>query len=251
MVKKYRRRILRNALITGFLLFLIWWGEGYPLPTLEMDLHRWERQTLREESEIIWTYDWGEDGDWTVLAGLSGGSVNAARGRREHYSWPRNRDKATLIFLPADTLYVYDGSGIFVKSFLAVDPPVGAERARLTLEVALTEEELYQEAEGESLDRAIYRETYTAEGERQGEAFFFSITPHHYFSRIGRPGWEEDTEALAWEELESMALGRLTVVCSSRSEGLNRYPWHLEFFDSAGNLLEEQFSDAADPAAMK
>lgn len=234
--RRYRLRVLRNLLTTGVLLLLLWREAGYPLPTLEMELHRWERQTLQEESEIIWTYDWGAQGDWDMLVGVSRNAVTVSRGRYSHFSLPRNGDRATLVPLSASTRYIYKDVSLFAPGLLAVDPPAGAERARLTIEL--------------SLDQPAYRETYESEGERQGDVFLFQVKAHHYFYwtgepdlEEGEPGWEEREAALELEHAEDCALTSLQNACY-RGDALEGYPWHLEFFDGTGNLLEEQFSDS-------
>lgn len=235
MTRKYRWRILRNLLLAALLLFLIWRGKDYPLPTQEMELHRWERQTLREESKVIWTYDWGAEGDWDMLVGVSRNALTVSRGRYSYFSLPRNGDRATLVPLPTYTRYLYEDACRFAPGLLAVDPPAGAERARLTVEV--------------SLDQPAYRETYESEGERQGDVFLFQIKHHHYFYwngqpylEEGEPGWEEQEAAMELEHAEDCALSSLQNACCG-GDALEDYPWRLEFFDGAGNLLEEQFSE--------
>lgn len=233
---RYRWRILRNLLILAALALLIWWAEGYPLPTLEMELHRWERQTLQEESEAVWSCDGLREADRDLLVCVSANTVTAACHRYSYFSWPRNRTRATLIGLPDWTRYFYEDVSLFVPSLLAVDPPAGAERARLTLEL--------------SLEEPAYREVYEMEGERQDSIFLFQVKHHHYvywtgqpYIEEGEPGWEEQEAASELEYIEDSALTAFVNACYRR-DTLEYYPWHLEFFDGAGNLLEEQFSEA-------
>lgn len=221
MVRKYRRRVLRNLLIAAFLLLLLWREAGYPLPTLEMELHRWERQLLREESEVIWTYDWGAQGGWDMLVGISGSAVTASCGRSRPAFWPRSGDRAVLFPLPEVTRYTAQDTVLFVPGFLAVDLPAGAERARLTLELAL----------GPDPSEPTDWEAYVLEGERQGEAFFFQLSCHHYVDGSGQSDLETQEER-AFSQLSA----------SARNGDFPGIPWHLEFFDGAGGLLEEQFS---------
>lgn len=216
MTKKYRLRILRNLLLTAILLIPLWRQNGYPLPTMEMELHRWERRTLREVSEIIWSMDQTSAYGAKQLAGVNRDSVHI-QSPSCHWPvcWPRHGDRATLVALIDRIRYwPEDGVNLGSPALLAIDPPRGAERARLTLTLFLED--------------PAWQETYEMEGERQGEVFFFLLR-QKYYSSSGT--WEEEavtgfTSAMTGEE------------------ALTRWPWHLEFFDSEGNLLEEQFSEA-------
>ena len=57
MRRKHQRRVLINLLVIAVLALFLWVHEGCHLPTLEMELHRMERQRLAEESRVVWTYD--------------------------------------------------------------------------------------------------------------------------------------------------------------------------------------------------
>ena len=51
MKRTHRFRALRNLLLLVMALFGLWWVRGFPLPTLELELHRAERQVLAEDAE--------------------------------------------------------------------------------------------------------------------------------------------------------------------------------------------------------
>ena len=53
MKRKHQRRVLINLLAIAVLALFLWTYHEYPLPTLEMEFHRAERQRLAEESVII------------------------------------------------------------------------------------------------------------------------------------------------------------------------------------------------------
>ena len=228
MTKKYRLRILRNLLLTAILLIPLWRQNGYPLPTMEMELHRWERQTLREVSEIIWSMDQTSAYGAKQLAGVNRDSVHI-QSPSCHWPvcWPRHGDRATLVALVNLVRYWPEGGiNLVSPALLAIDPPRWAERARLTLTLFLEDSE--------------WQETYEMEGERQGEVFFFLLRQKYYtfFS-----SWAGRRTPLIEHEWEKDAIDAFADTWQGEEE-LNRWPWHLEFFDSEGNLLEEQFSKA-------
>lgn len=215
MTKKYRLRILRNLLLTAILLIPLWRQNGYPLPTMEMELHRWERQTLREESEIVWSIDQTGSHGPKMLVGVNRDSIIVRNRNNVYQCWPRHGDQATLVALIDRIRYwPEDGVNLGSPALLAIDPPRGAERARLKLTLFLED--------------PAWQETYEMEGERQGEVFFFLLRQKYYSS------------SSTWEEKAVMRFA----LAMAGEEALNRWPWHLEFFDSEGNLLEEQFSEA-------
>ena len=228
MVRKYRWRILRNLLIAAVLLILLWWYNGYPLPTMEMELHRWERRTLQEESEIIWAIDQTGSHGPKMVVGVNRDSVHV-QSRFLHWPacWSRHGDRATLITL-IDMVRYWPENGINLgtPALLAVDPPAGAEQARLTLTLVLED--------------SGWRETYELEGERQGEVFFFLLRQKYYSSS---DTWEERGGTAALLTQEEDAINAFTGTWQGE-EALDRWPWRLEFFDSSGNLLEEQLSEA-------
>lgn len=227
MVRKYRWRILRNLLIAAVLLLLMWWEAGCPLPTMEMELHRWERQTLQEESEIIWAIDQTGSHGPKMAVGVNRDSVLVQNRNTVRQRWSRHGDRATLITL-IDMVRYWPENGINLgtPALLAVDPPAGAERARLTLTLVLEDPE--------------WRETYELEGERQGEVFFFLLRQKYYSSS---DTWEERGGTAALLTQEEDAINAFTGTWQGE-EALDRWPWRLEFFDSSGNLLEEQLSEA-------
>ena len=225
--RKYRLRILRNLLIAAVLLVLLWREAGYPLPTMEMELHRWERRTLQEVSEIIWSIDQTGSHGPKMLVGVNRDSIIVRNRSNVYQCWPRYRDRAALIAL-IDRIRYWPEDGISLGSpaLLAIDPPRGAEQARLTLTLFLED--------------PAWRETYEIEGERQGEVFFFLLLQKYYSSSST---WEERGATAAQLRREEEAVMGFTSAMTGE-EALNRWPWRLEFFDEAGNLLEEQFSDS-------
>ena len=67
MKRTHRFRALRNLLLLVMALFGLWWVRGFPLPALELELHRAERQVLAEESRIVGRYEGVQSGDKDIL----------------------------------------------------------------------------------------------------------------------------------------------------------------------------------------
>lgn len=55
------KRILFNLAVTAFFLWSIWMRMGCPLPTMEMELRRYERRNLLTPGEIVFSAGQGED----------------------------------------------------------------------------------------------------------------------------------------------------------------------------------------------
>ena len=77
MKRRHQKRVLINLLATAVLALFLWAHDRYPLPTLEMELHRTERQRLAEESRVVWTYEGRAYNDRDMLVGVSGNGVHA------------------------------------------------------------------------------------------------------------------------------------------------------------------------------
>ena len=203
MKRTHRFRALRNLLLLVMALFGLWWVRGFPLPTLELELHRAERQVLAEESRIVWRYDGVQSGDRDILVGLTAGEVHTYGENRGLRIWPRSSDGPTLVLLPERTRY-YDKGSYIAPAFLAVDPPEGAETARLTITL------------GEGFGDPV---AYEMEGQKENGLFFFQL-------RSKQSGSESLQEYSAFQNL--------LFDC----EDLDASLWTLECFDGEGRLLE-------------
>lgn len=210
MRKRHRFRALRNLAITGLLLLLIWYLGGCPLPTLEMELHRSERQILAEESRVVWEYQGRQYNDRDMLVGLTSSSVHTYRESGSLTLWPRSVEEPTLVVLPERTRYAVQGSSYLAPAFLAVDPPSLAESARLTMDLSSV------------ISWSSPVEPYEMEGEKAGGVFFFQLDYRYASSPLSEA---EDT---AFWVLYAHPEPHTLVYC----------PYTLEFFDSAGELLQ-------------
>ena len=202
MKRRHLLRAGRNLLLAGLAALLIWSMKGYPLP-MEMDFRRYERQSLAERSEILWTYRGGRAGDRDMLVGLAADYVHVWHPNGYVLFWPR-QEGGTLVSLPAETRYADGFSSYLAPALLVADPPEGADAARLTITLS------YQD----------WSEDYVVEGERQGQVFFFQMKMRHHGDSLAL----YESDAFRW----------LTV---RRSETLDYYPYTVEFFDTSGNLL--------------
>ena len=203
MKRTHRFRALRNLLLLVMALFGLWWVRGFPLPALELELHRAERQVLAEESRIVWRYEGVQSGDKDILVGLTAGEVHTYGENRGLWIWPRSSDSPTLVLLPEHTRY-YDKGSYIAPAFLAVDPPEGAETARLTITL------------GEGFGDPV---AYEMEGQKEDGLFFFQL-------RSKQSGSESLQEYSVFQNL--------LFDC----EDLDASLWTLECFDGEGRLLE-------------
>ena len=203
MKRTHRFRALRNLLLLVMALFGLWWVRGFPLPTLELELHRAERQVLAEESRIVWRYDGVQSGDKDILVGLTAGEVHTYGENRGLRIWLRNAGGPTLVLLPEYTRY-YDKGSCIAPAFLAVDLPEGAEASRLTITLG--------EGFGDPVDCEM-------EGQKEDGLFFFQL-------RSKQSGSESLQEYSVFQNL--------LFDC----EDLDAYLWTLECFDGEGRLLE-------------
>ena len=136
MRRKHQRRVLINLLVIAVLALFLWVHEGCHLPTLEMELHRTERQRLAEESRVVWTYDGRAYNDRDMLVGVTGNGVHAYSEVYGLDIWPRSVAEPTLVILPNETRYTVQGGSYLGPALLAVDPPAGAETSQLTLDLS-------------------------------------------------------------------------------------------------------------------
>ena len=96
-----------------------------------------------------------------------------------------------------------------------MDPPAGAESARLTLTLEIEY--------GPTGEPTLYSEEYREEGVRDGECFFFTLTRHHPYQED--PLWRPEHALFAgWESKYD-------------DRGYFDAPYTLEFFDGDGELI--------------
>lgn len=205
MKRTHRFRALRNLLLLALALFALWWVRGFPLPTLELELHRAERQVLAEESRVVWRYDGVQSGDRDLLVGLTDGEVHTYGENRGLWIWPRSGDGPTLVLLPEHTRY-YDKGSYTAPAFLAVDLPEGAETTRLTVTL------------GEGFGDPV---AYEMEGQKQDGLFFFQL-------QAKRTG-SGDAALQEYSVFQNLLF---------HSGDWDANPWTLECFDGEGRLLE-------------
>jgi len=211
MRKINRLRALRNFAITLVLATLLWAVRGFDLPTMEMKMHRAERQHMMDESRVIWAYDGKMYNDRDIIVGL-GPKYITTRAESGHGAfWPRAVGSPTLIGLPTDTRYTPPGTGhsYLAPSFLAVDAPAGTHGARLTMELSYNE----------------WSEVYVMEGEKQGPAWFFQLMMKY------TPTVSEEDEDQSLLEYNAFSL------TSFMRPDHFYYPCTVEFFDKGGALL--------------
>ena len=123
MKRKHQRQVLINLLAIAVLAMFLWVHDGCPLPTLEMELHRTERQRLAEESRVVWTYEGRAYNDRDMLVGVTGNGVHAYSEVYGLDIWPRSVAEPTLVILPDRTRYTAQG-GLF---FFQLYPSGGSE----------------------------------------------------------------------------------------------------------------------------
>lgn len=201
MKRRHLFRAGRNFLLAALAALVIWSMKGYPLP-MEMDFRRYERQSLAERSEILWTYHGARSGDQDTLVGLAADYVHVWHPNDYVLFWPR-QEGGTLVSLPAETRYADGFSSYLAPALLVADPPEGADAARLTITLS------YQD----------WSEDYVVEGERQGQVFFFQLEMRHL------------NDARSLDELN--ALNKISFNGAARL----RNPCTVEFFDGAGEPL--------------
>lgn len=166
MKERHMRRMARNLVITLLLAALLWAAKGFPLPTMELALHRVERQHMVDESRIIWTYTGRAYSDSSMVVGLGPLYVSTGSDTGRFYLWPRSADGPTLIQLPEHTRYSPAGTAhsYLDPAFLLVDVPARTQRALLHLR----------------LTTSSFDQVYTMAGEKQGSVWFFQLKRQYY-----------------------------------------------------------------------
>lgn len=211
MRKENRSRALRNFAITLVLAVFLWAVRGFDLPTMEMEMHRSERQHMMDESRVIWEYEGKMYNDRDIIVGL-GPKYITTRAESGHGAfWPRAVEGPTLVGLPTDTRYNPPGTGhsYLAPGFLAVDAPARAVSARLAMELSYNE----------------WSEIYVMEGEKQGPAWFFQLMMK-YTPTVS----EEEQEQSGFEDNAFM-------LTSFMRPDHFYYPCTLEFFDKDGTCI--------------
>ena len=204
MNKRHMCRTLRNLGLAALAALVIWGIKGFPLP-MEQEFRRSERTHLAERSDIVWTHDGAVQGDEDLLVGLSETAVHVWHPNGYVLFWPR-QEGGTLVPLPAETRYQDRANSYLGPALLVADPPEGAEGARLT--IALREND--------------WTEDYVIAGQRQGPVFFFQLEMRHLDDAHSL----DETNAFRWLTFRRAEM-----------RGLDYYPYTLEFFDGAGNVL--------------
>ena len=222
MRRKHQRRVLINLLLIAALALFLWFEDGCPLPTQEMELHRRERQRLLPGSTVVWSYQGRLYNDRDMLVGVSPDYVHAYAENYRLTLWPRNGDTATLVVLPDRTRYQDKASSYLDPALVAVDPPPQAESARLFLDFT---ERYADPAAGEP----SVAPTYTLEGERQEGVFFFQL--QHQYRYLGGEDPTEAEQLLREREEDIMAFLEL-----EEPRWLS-FSYTLTFYDGGGHLL--------------
>ena len=226
MAQRHRRRFLRNLFLILIFSLILWYAKGCPLPTQEMELHRWERQRLAPESTVVWSYQGKRSGDRDMLVGVTGNGIHAYSEVYGLDIWPRSVAEPTLVILPHETRYTVQGGSYLGPALLAVDPPAGAESAQLTLDLSSSWGEEY-----------VFTET--AEREESG-LFFFQLYPS------GGSDLEDGMSIQIWSDFSGLS----TFAGYGRygEENWEWFPYTLEFFDGSGALIGTYDNPAAGPA---
>ena len=213
--RTYRRRCIRNLVLSALLLLLIWTAAGYPLPA-SLAMGRLEDRYLLEHARRVLEIDGTMGGDSDMVVGVTDRHVHTFRLDRESLTvWERRGTEPTLVPLPDRTRYQQKGGSYLAPALVAVDAPEGAASARVTMELTYL-----GEINGVDID---WSDTYVVEGEQMGVCWFFQLTYKNEYDRETEAFLAEDS----WLGFTSPFL------LSSRS----RPPYTLEFFDAGGESL--------------
>lgn len=208
MRRRHIRRAARNAAVALLLAGLLWAVKGYPLPTMELELHRAERQHMVEESQVIWRYEGRAYHDRSMLVGLGPLYISTYSEAGQFCLWPRSGDSPTLVQLPESTRYSPQGTFHSYQdpAFLLIDAPARAQSARLHLR----------------LTHNGFDQVYTMEGQKQGSVWFFQLEKQHYADGDSQRSTEETAFSTLWSTTPTQ------FYC----------PCTVELFDNEGALLD-------------
>lgn len=121
-------RIVRNLAVALVCLYALWARAGYPLPTLELEFRRLERENLLGRSEIQGILK--ENNINRIVFGTQGDQVLVSRYNiRTLEYWPKEKSGATLFL--ASEFNPYPDKLLFA----AADVPEGTVSARLDMAV--------------------------------------------------------------------------------------------------------------------
>ena len=230
--RKHQRRVLLNLLLTAVLALFLWAHDGYPLPTLEMELHRAERQTLAEESRVVWKVsDQSATMGGPVLAGVSSRWTHTYGSRYDAPQlalWPRSKTEPTLVILPDIFRYHPEGAALTHREeapvLLAVDPPAGAETARLTIDFSFFS------------DKYSGWAPYVVQGARSDPFFLFQVEVQYERNSLQNSDLDLQESGLFFNLIWSPGFAMRT---------MDDFPYTLEFFDADGALIAAYDNPAA------
>lgn len=213
--RTYRRRCIRNFVLSALLLLLIWTAAGYPLPA-SLAMGRLEDRNLLEHARMVLEINGTMGGDSDMVVGVTDRHVHTFWLDRESITvWERRGTEPTLVPLPDRTRYQKKGGSYLAPALVAVDAPDGAASARVTMELTYL-----GEINGVDVD---WSDTYVVEGEQMGVCWFFQLT--HKYDRDGVSAASLAEER--WLDFSSPFLFPY--------KGLP--PYTLEFFDAEGESL--------------
>ena len=215
MRKQNRVRALRNLFIAALLLLFLWYLEGCPLPTEEMELHRNERQHLLPESRVVWTYRGSYGSDRDMLVGVGENHISTHLEPDRSWFWEKNESGPTLVLLPEGLRYHPDGkaSSLLAPAFLVMDAPSRTQKAVLHVR----------------LDFNSWSEVYDIEGEKQGAVWLFQVQPRYYAT-------DEYTSDEGWSRHNSESHA-LSLLRSDGQTGNTHTPCTVEFFHRDGTCI--------------
>lgn len=270
MKRNHRLKFLINAALILLAASTIWHHKNFPLPTLEMEMHRTEETCLADRSTVIYTYrhpymkdarnpyairnqevlvGTTMDSIHVFLLGIWGDPITWDYGRLAVF--PRNTGTATLIPLPETRInsisfeFAYNHhyhSNLYAANLphlLAVGPPTAATRARLTMDLSSRAENLVGSAA-----------VYTAEADREGSVFLFQLErkfplPENNTIAVTEDFFHEGTvqqkpQPQSGDLVDVCMLAEIeafTTLIHHRQSDLYGIPYTLEFFDKDGSCI--------------
>ena len=188
-----RQRVICNLILSLLCLLLLDWMLGFPALGKKALLREAERQYLLEGSELLFTTTTGKygfDASHTLYA-RNGDLLLAV-----NYNWtPLGlQPSPARLWQEPDGIRLSQGFMGIAGSYMAFGSLEGAATAELTVTLAGKLEAYDNEL---PLGYRTYRETYTAQGQRQNPyCFTFQLEPHHAKEQILDDHWaavEEQT----------------------------------------------------------